>query len=427
MRGVRAATALPVAVAAVLTLVVTTGIAHSGQPASPVAADAGSPAPPSNSQAEPVRPGAVIAPSAARAEQEAAVAEVYAAWKAAFVRDDCRDDWYQVYSPDAYEPYVAEGQGYGLVITAQMADVDPDAQEIFDGILRYVLDHPSALDPDLMAGAQDLSCNTTGGQDSATDGDMDIAYGLLLADAAWGSAGAVDYHALAVTRINAIKRSEVHPETNLMELGDWAHPEWTPQLYWGSRTSDWMLDHFRVFGAATGDADWDTIRLAHQDLIETLQDDYAPDTGLLPDFVQDTGTNPRPAQGQFLESETDGYFSWNACRTPWRIGVDALNSGDPRSVAAAQRLDDWIQESTGGDPDQIGTGYRLDGTRYGTGSDAAFFAPFAVAALSDPDSQEWLDALWAKILATDVDPQRYYAASIQLQVMLIVSGTGLTL
>ncbi|ASO19572.1 endo-1,4-beta-D-glucanase Y [Actinoalloteichus hoggarensis] len=424
-RGVRVETTVPVALAAVLILAGTTGIAHSTP--SPATAEPATAASSSLAAEPPARPGAAIALSADRADQQAAVAEVYEAWKSAFVRNDCRDEWYQVYSPDAYQPYVAEGQGYGMVITAQMADVDPEAQEIFDGILRYALDHPSALDPDLMAGAQDLSCTTTGGQDSATDGDMDIAYGLLLADAAWGSDGAVDYHGLAVTRINAIKRSEVHPVTNLMELGDWAHPDWTPQLYWGSRTSDWMLDHFRVFREATGDADWDTIRLAHQDLIETLQDDYAPDTGLLPDFVQDTGTDPKPAQGQFLESDTDGYFSWNACRTPWRIGLDALNSGDPRSVAAAQRLDDWIQRSTGGDPDQIGTGYRLDGTRYRTGSDAAFFAPFAVAALSNPDSQAWLDALWSKILATDVDPQRYYAASIQLQVMLILTGTGRTL
>ena len=31
-----------------------------------------------------------------------------------------------------------------------------------------------------------------GGTDSAFDGDCDIAYALLLADAQWGSAGAID-------------------------------------------------------------------------------------------------------------------------------------------------------------------------------------------------------------------------------------------
>ncbi|MBB5909167.1 glycosyl hydrolase family 8 [Actinoalloteichus hymeniacidonis] len=420
-------TTLPVAVAAAVTLTASAGIAHSAAPAAESPSSGVGTTVTSSIADSPARPSALLSPSASAADQEAAIAEFYTDWKSAFVRNDCQDDWYHVYSPDAYEPYVAEGQGYGLVITAQMADVDPEAQQLFDGILQYVLDHPSALDPDLMAGAQDLSCNTTGGQDSATDGDLDIAYGLLLADAVWGSEGVHDYHALAVRRIDAIKRSEVHPDTRLMELGDWAHPEWTPELYWGSRPSDWMLGHFRAFREATGDSDWDTIRIAHQDLIETLQQDYAPDTGLLPDFVQDTGTDPKPAQGQFLESDTDGYFSWNACRTPWRIGVDAVESGDPRSVAAAQRMDEWIKQSTGGDPNQIGSGYRLDGTRYATGSDAAFFAPFAVAAMSNPESQQWLDALWAKIVATEVDPDTYYAASIQLQVMLIVSGTGVTL
>ena len=43
----------------------------------------------------------------------------------------------------------------------------------------------------------------TGGDDSAFDGDADIAYGLLLAHAQWGSDGSVNYAADASTVITS--------------------------------------------------------------------------------------------------------------------------------------------------------------------------------------------------------------------------------
>jgi len=45
----------------------------------------------------------------------------------------------------------------------------------------------------LTHGEQQTNC----AEDSATDGDLDIAFGLLLADAQWGSSGAIDYHQAA--------------------------------------------------------------------------------------------------------------------------------------------------------------------------------------------------------------------------------------
>ena len=38
--------------------------------------------------------------------------------------------------------------------------------------------------------------------------------------------------------------------------------------------------------------------------------------------------------------------------------------------------------------------------------------------MTDSNSQAWLDALWNKMLATPIDTSSYYAASIQLQVMI---------
>ncbi|MET7283635.1 glycosyl hydrolase family 8 [Kribbella sp. NPDC005582] len=358
----------------------------------------------------------ILKPTGSQATLDQKVVDYYQQWKSAFVKQNCGNGWYQIISPDADHPYVAEAQGYGMVITATMAGADPAAKTIFDGLVKYMLAHPSVNNADLLAAEQDTSCKSVNGSDSATDGDMDVAYGLLLADKQWGSTGTYNYKALAIKHINAIKASEINPSTNLLTFGDWSQ---SGDATWNmSRSSDWMADHFRAFKTATGNSAWDTIRAKHQSVTTSLQNNYASTTGLLPDFVINTNSTPKPAAGQVLEDPNDGQFWWNACRDPWRIGADAVTSGDSASLASARKLNSWIKSKTGGNASSIATGYKLNGTAIQSGSDAAFFAPFTIPAMTDSGSQAWLDALWNKMLSTPVDTSSYYAASIQLQVMI---------
>jgi len=140
----------------------------------------------------------------------------------------------------------------------------------------------------------------------------------------------------------------------------------------------------------------------------------------------------RPAAANFLEGPNDGAFGWSACRTPMRIGTDAAVTGSPSSRRAARRMSTWLQRRTGGQPDQIVAGYTLAGQPLGTQStlagqplsgtatSMAFTAPFAVAAMSDPQGQRWLDTLWGAVAAAP--PAGFYADSLRLQSMLVVSG-----
>ncbi|MFF3124986.1 glycosyl hydrolase family 8 [Streptomyces sp. NPDC057908] len=380
---------------------------------------AGGPAVPFGSHRFPYAAG-TLKPTGSQSALDQAVIKTYNAWKSAFVRKNCGNGWYEVISPDADHPYVAEAQGYGMVVTATMAGADPEAKTVFDGMVKYMLAHPSVNNTNLIAAEQDTSCKSVDGSDSATDGDLDVAYGLLLADKQWGSTGTYNYKDLAVKHINAIKKSEVNPTTHLMLLGDWSDSG--ESHYWMTRSSDWLIDHFRAFKTATGDSTWDTVRTAHQNLITTQQSKYASNTGLLADFVVNTNATPKPAAGEVLEGPNDGDYSWNACRDPWRIGADAVTSGDAASLASARKLNSWIKSKTGGDPNRIVTGYHLNGTAYDSGDDMAFTAPFVVTALTDPGSQVWLDALWSKLAATSIDPQLYYGGSVQLQSMIVASG-----
>jgi endo-1,4-beta-D-glucanase Y len=382
-------------------------------------ASTGGPAVPFGSHQFPYAAG-MLKPTGAQSTLDQAVVSVYTKWKTNFVRQNCGNGWYETISPDADHLYVAEGQGYGMVIVATMAGADANAKTIFDGMVKYVLAHPSVNNADLLAAEQDSSCTSVNGSDSATDGDMDVAYGLLLADRQWGSAGTYNYKALAIKHINAIKASEINPTTHLLKLGDWS--SCCDTLYYTTRPSDHMIDHMRAFRAATGDTAWDTIRSAHQTLITNLQSQYAPSTGLLPDFVINTNTTPQPPSGQVLESANDGKYYWNSCRTPWRIGSDAVTSGNSASLASARKMNTWIKSKTGGNPASITDGYSLSGSSLDSGNDACFYAPFAVAAMTDSGSQAWLDALWTHMVNRSFGSSEYYNMSVQLQVMIVVSG-----
>ncbi len=96
-----------------------------------------------------------------------------------------------------------------------MAGYDANAKAQFDGLYHWYKNYPSIVNSTLMSWRQKNPNCQDNGFDSATDGDMDIAYGLLLADKQWGSNGAINYLQEAQNVINAIMQSEVF--CNLVE------------------------------------------------------------------------------------------------------------------------------------------------------------------------------------------------------------------
>ncbi|MDQ7809419.1 glycosyl hydrolase family 8 [Amycolatopsis sp. A133] len=366
----------------------------------------------------PYVPG-TLRPSVSQATQDAALQKYYDFWKKNFLTTKCGTGTYAVLSKDADHSFVAEGEGYGMTISAMMADKDPQARSIVDGILKFVKAHPSVNNKDLHAAEQDANCKSVNGSDSATDGDLEIAYGLLIADKKWGSSGSVDYKAEAVRIINAIKKSEVNGTTKFTLLGDWGNDA---EYRNSSRSSDWMPGHLRAFAAATGDSFWTSVRTRSETAVSQLQSQYAPNTGLLPDFVVNTNSTPKPAPADFLEGPYDGKYSWNACRDPWRLGADAISSSGSAAVSQVRKMTTWIKSATGGDPAKIQSGYSLSGSKTESGQHPCFTAPFAVAAMADPGSQAWLDKLWTAVSSWSPDATDYYGTGITVQVLLILSG-----
>ena len=316
---------------------------------------------------------------------------------------------------------VSEGQGFGMVITAFMAGHDPDAKAIFDGLYGYFRAHPSEINRDLMAWRQLTGCVSSADSNSASDGDIDVAYALLLADRQWGSAGTIDYRAAALRVIAAIGQDEINPGTMAVKLGDWAIPG--DVMYDDTRTSDFITDHFRSFFAATGDTSWLGVVDRSYALVNTMQSSYSPATGLLPDFIRHVSSSPSPAGPNFLESPYDGAYSYNACRDPFRLGLDYLLNGDARALHTVQRLNGFIRAKTWDDPTQIRAGYRLNGTAIDTFDiSLAFTAPFMVGAMVDTGSQAWLNDLWTTVDTTSMMSNDYYGNTLKMLAIIVVSG-----
>ncbi len=370
-----------------------------------------------------------IKPSRPQRELDSATAAFYDIWKARYFHAGCVSGQAYIFynrektasSRDAIS--VSEGHGYGMLLTAMFAGHDPKAQESFDQLFSYFRAHQSAITPNLMSWQQFQGCvDKKGDNDSASDGDLDIAYALLLADQQWGSTGAVNYRAEALKVIAAVKSGEVNPAIPCLKPGDWAQPDMAQSK--DTRISDFMPGHLRIFGLASGDALWGRLVDQGYGLVAHLQSVHAPDTGLLPDFAQHLDSPAAvPAKRKYMESAFDGQYFYNACRCPWRIGVDYLLTGDPRAKGALEKLNGFIEKKTVGDPEQIRAGYMLSGkVIHDDDTSLAFTAPFAVAAMADPSHPKWLDSLWKKIVDEPATDDDYYGNTIKLLCMVTASG-----
>ena len=371
-----------------------------------------------------------IKPTGSQADLDRAVMEFYRVWKTKYLRATDNGQRYVFCNAEKtfpkYTHSVSEGHGYGMLLAVLMAGADPDAHTDFDGLYRFFRQHPAENNADLMAWRQVSKSNTgtlTEGADdrgSATDGDLDIACALLMADAQWGSRGAIDYRKEAVKVIVAIKAAETDTQSHTLTLGSWVD---TDSPHWGGlRPSDFMPTHLKTFAAVSGNPQWTQVASASYALLRDFIATYSPKTGLAPDFVTWKSGAYRPAPSGYLEGHNDGCFSYNACRVPWRVGTDYLLSGDQRALALLQPLNAWILDTTGGDPGKINAGYRLDGKPLGKDDSAAFIGPLAVAAMTDSSRQKWLNALWSDLLRRDPTQEDYFGNTVKLLTMIVISG-----
>lgn len=358
--------------------------------------------------------GTILPSHRTQAQLDEDLRAYYAVWKANFLKEAGPNLYRVSFGSTNPGRTVSEGQGYGMMIAVLIAGHDPDARRIFDGLWRFARKYPSSKDARLMSWQV-----PPGNSDSAFDGDADIAYALLLAHSQWGSDGDIDYRAAAKRVIAGILESTIGPDTRLPMLGDWVNPNGEKYNQFATRPSDFMPEHFRAFLRATGNPAWTRVLAETQTLVTSLQSLH--NTGLIPDFV----VRGAPAPPNFLEAETDGDYSYNAGRVPWRLGIDALLNGNEVSRTQARRISEWARVATNGDPLRLRGGYRLNGTMIpGRDYFTIFYAaPIGVAAMNEPAQQEWLNDVYDAVRARHED---YYEDSVTLLCMFAMTGNAWT-
>lgn len=350
----------------------------------------------------------------------------YNTWKAARIVDAPGIAGGKAVNKDSGTLTVSEGMGYGMLIAVVMAGHDPNARALFDGLLTTVRARPAyALQPSYPAARylMDWKLNpdgTSGGDGyNAVDGDLDIALALLMADRQWGSTGTWNYRQEALNTINAIKGWNFNTDPQ--------SPGYGTALAQGtccdtSRTSDYMIGHFRAFAQATGDSFWSgpAIDRAYA-LIDRMQTVYSS-AGLMPDFIVGINTaSPAPSPGNRIESATEGDYFANAERNPWRWGTDYVFSGDPRWKTVLTRLMNFFVSDNAGNPNNMSIGYHLNGGSMGHDWPARGLIAGALnGAQIDPAYQSYLNASWDWLDQHWTDA--YYDAEKPLLSMMVASG-----
>jgi endo-1,4-beta-D-glucanase Y len=376
-----------------------------------------------------------IHPAVPAATMDADVAAFYDAWKSLLRKQTAGDinGEYVVRAgaagdingwPAGLGPVTqSEGHGYGMLILALMAGHDPMAKTYFDSMDRVRKLFPSSAEPRLMSWVVPSNGDkTVKSQPPATDGDMDMAYALLLASDQWGDEATNHYLAEAQTIIAGAEKAFITPAMGAskffprLNIGDPAHlgsgaPESKPFM---TRPSDFMVDHMRAFAAASGHAVWTDVENGSLNILLAVRN---ATTGLVPDFV--VADPPVPSvTGTADEAVCYACYDFNSCRVPWRQAVAIAQYGVPGSRDVAGKMVAWARAKYADNPAGMGSSYDLDGTAKG-GGDNAFTSPMVAASITDKANQAWLDKGWAYMKGSS---KAYYGGSITLMSMLLVSG-----
>jgi endo-1,4-beta-D-glucanase Y len=353
----------------------------------------------------------------------------------------------------------SEAHGWAMIITVLMAGWDPDAREIFDGLYRVYQNWSCNEHSELMSWAvpRDGDFSPSRRQPSATDGDMDAAYALLLAADQWDD---TTYYRGALRIIAALEENNIlyapkhHPTAEFFpRLGIGTNDNYPEQNYWNvraTRSSDFMVSHFDVFHAArkhddfymnTGAGDvprvWEVLTEKTFDIVAHMQH---PVTGLIPDFMGNkdgdftqpissfSGISDEPYENP---GSNDSAYWYNACRFPWRFAQGYIHSDMAAVKPVIARMEEWllgaeVHYEWGWFQDTLlRAGYTVDGAVLPGYDyyDRAFAAPF-MTALSIGEEEWHFNAMWETIswFREPGDWSRYYDNTISLLNMLLVSG-----
>ena len=290
------------------------------------------------------------------------VEAAYLNWKAKYFVNGT------VIRPENGNDTVSEGIGYGMLIGVFMND-----EPMFDTLWGYAKAHPSNKNDGLMTFCIPNGSGSCTGAGAATDADEDMAYALLMASKQWSGGS---YASDAATLIGNIFTHEVSGD--ILLPGDSFGSNGLNQL----DPSYFAPSYYRAFARVDSGHDW----MAVLDRCYTILAAASGSSGLVPNWVNQSGTGVTVSN-----SAVDPYFGYDACRIPFRVGIDYCLNGESRAQTYAGLITTFYSsKSTATSLSGISDGYTTSGANpSGTLGDypagMAFTGPGAVAAMAASD------------------------------------------
>lgn len=336
----------------------------------------------------------------------------YSNWKTSWV-ESCGGGIYRV--KDGGGSSYSEGIGYGMLMAAYAGD-----KTLFDGFWTYYKNNRNVNG--VMDWCQSNCGGTNCGNNGATDGDLDAAMALIIANCQWPSA---TYVSDATTLITAIKNTEFTTCSGktIQKPGD---------VFGGcncTNPSYFAPGYYRAFAefVPSQAAFWTTAATDAYTLLDQI--DHAT-TGLVPAWT-DSGGGLTGGSGDCASIAASGggnrwEYQFDAARTPWRIATDYLWWGTPAAQTWLTKVTNWVN---GVGISNIVAGYDLDGSPNVSYKNSAFTGAFALGAMANSQAMtntfyDWWtnNSVTSGTVGTKLDDAPYFQNSLRTIYLFLASG-----
>lgn len=303
---------------------------------------------------------------------------------------------------------VSEGIGYGMLILVYMDNSSNKTKEMFDKLYNYYQKF-SVSGGYLMSwkinGFSGVAntCGSNGCQGSATDGDLDVALALCLAAKQWGDQ---KYITEAGNLLSKIYSMQI--ENNLIKPGHHWNDSYNPCYFTTASIGVFKQAH-EEFGFSGGNM-WGSVYDACQTYLKNAQGNSS--AGFYPDWTTNSISAGRGSMGFD--------FSWDACRTPWRVAWDYVWYGNATAKQMSDKTINWASSKSVGSikgPMDL-AGNPLSDSYH----NVCFYGGIGSAFMASQAHQSNLDQWYDEVANGAVDYTRYYAATVQILYMLTMSG-----
>jgi endo-1,4-beta-D-glucanase Y len=326
------------------------------------------------------------------------VQTAYGVWKSKFLTTTGAQGELRVQRAENGNDTVSEGIAYGMIIALYMGEQTP-----FDQLWRYALrfmDGKGLMNWHIRAdgsGAAEMG--------SATDADEDMAWALVMADRQWGGKGTLQdtYLNYGKSLIQKIWQNDIdHGRGEMVKPGDgWMEDKTNPSYF--------APAYYKVFAKVTGDVNWNKVVDSSYNIINQSLTHGNASNGLVPDWCSSNGS-------------PQGDYKYDACRTPFRIALDACLFSEARAKTYLSKTSSFF---SGVGVVNIKDGYTLSGTPTGAGLTSAFLGPAASGAMSSATYQNFLDEGYIRMMLITRTETRYFSGAWGMMSLLMMTANFL--